>query len=272
MLMALLIPAVQKVRAAADRARCRNNVHQLVTACHNYYSEHKSWPKMGNTANELSWHVYILPYIEQKPLYDKFDLRPQGHYTDANRLVNALNPIPVFLCPSTTADKMQQGPNDNVNTPDLVSGQPTYTAHYLGVSGPKSTNGYTGTVAYGVEQPPARRVRRHGSLEGVFQARRPDIRADERHPRRHVEHPRDRRNVVVQPDHRHPLSPLGPRHRARPDPCARTVQREERRRRDQHAGLVDLQRHGLRPASIDGGAPTSPWPTARSSSSPRTSP
>ena len=148
-LMALLVPAVQKVRAAAARAQCQNNMKQLGVALHNYIAEHKKWPRMGHTANQLSWHVYILPYISQKPLYDKFDLRESGAYEDSNRLQYALISIPLYLCPSSVADKMQQGPNDNVNTPDLVSGQSTYTAHYLGVSGPKSTNAYSG-AAYSV--------------------------------------------------------------------------------------------------------------------------
>jgi prepilin-type N-terminal cleavage/methylation domain-containing protein/prepilin-type processing-associated H-X9-DG protein len=143
-LMSLLVPAVQKVRAAAARTQCQNNMKEIGVALHNYYAEHKKWPRIGNAANQLSWHVYILPYIEQKTLYDQFDLKSSGTYEDANRLVFGLNSIPIYLCPASDITKMDTGLN--VNTPDEVSGQSPYTTHYYGVNGPKGTNASSGAA------------------------------------------------------------------------------------------------------------------------------
>jgi prepilin-type N-terminal cleavage/methylation domain-containing protein/prepilin-type processing-associated H-X9-DG protein len=149
-LIALLVPAVQKVRAAANRARCQNNLKQVVLACHNYHNDHKAWPRNGNVLNELSWHVYLLPYVDQLPLYEQFDLSNTGTHTSPNRNVYALIPIPAYLCPSSIADKMLQGPNDFAEAGELVNGQSPYTTHYYGVNGPKGTNTYTGQ-AYNVD-------------------------------------------------------------------------------------------------------------------------
>jgi prepilin-type N-terminal cleavage/methylation domain-containing protein/prepilin-type processing-associated H-X9-DG protein len=83
-LIGLLLPAVQKVRAAAARIQCANNLKQLVLAAHNYHDSVGSlpvgcyvpWAQDGNHAcQDISqpfgpnWAVYILPYIEQDNLY-----------------------------------------------------------------------------------------------------------------------------------------------------------------------------------------------------------
>jgi prepilin-type N-terminal cleavage/methylation domain-containing protein len=146
-LMALLVPAVQKVRAAAARTQCENNMKQLGVAIHNYASEHKKLPRMGNPNNQLSWHVYILPYIDQLPLYQQFNLANSGAYTDANRLQYGLVMIPVFLCPASDIQKMSLDAVSDANLPDEYNNQSPYTTHYYGVSGPKGTNAYT-NVAY----------------------------------------------------------------------------------------------------------------------------
>src|SRR6516165_1517635 len=72
-LIALLIPAVQKVRAAADRSMCQNNLKQIGVACHNYYTDQKHLPISGGKGTNLtttganwSWLANLLPYIEQK--------------------------------------------------------------------------------------------------------------------------------------------------------------------------------------------------------------
>lgn len=186
-LIALLVPAVQKIRAAAARSQCQNNLKQVALACHGYHDNFHNWPRTStpgfsptNTAvtNQLSWHVYVLPYIEQKSLYDQFDLSRTGTYDSpaATRLNLALNPIPVYLCPLTVAQKMMQGPNDNVNPPDLIpptTGQPPYTTHYYGVMGPRGANGYFTGVNYKDQFS----AQSHGgiSLDGIFQRDR-DVR------------------------------------------------------------------------------------------------
>src|SRR5215471_5910050 len=70
-LIGLLLPAVQKVRDAANRMSCANNVKQLALACHNYESTNGTLPAwaLGSTNQFVSSHFLLLPYIEQDNLY-----------------------------------------------------------------------------------------------------------------------------------------------------------------------------------------------------------
>src|SRR5262249_47229299 len=73
-LIALLLPAVQKVREAANRAKCLNNLKQLGLAMHNYHDAYNVLPyaRSGADPEDNSWAVLILPYIEQGPLYSLY--------------------------------------------------------------------------------------------------------------------------------------------------------------------------------------------------------
>src|SRR5437588_7429998 len=72
-LIGLLLPAVQKVRAAAARTQCQNNLKQLGIAVHNYHDDNKAFPvgQYNNIENNSTlwnrgcWVHFILPYIEQ---------------------------------------------------------------------------------------------------------------------------------------------------------------------------------------------------------------
>jgi prepilin-type N-terminal cleavage/methylation domain-containing protein len=70
-LIGLLLPAVQKIREAAARMQCSNNVKQLVLACHNYHSSNETMPPwaIGTVSEKGSSHYLLLPYIEQDNLY-----------------------------------------------------------------------------------------------------------------------------------------------------------------------------------------------------------
>ena len=82
-LIGLLVPAVQKVREAANRMSCQNNLKQLALGCHNYNSANRAFPPAiqhvppyagGPATPQITWVVLILPYIEQKQLYDVYRL------------------------------------------------------------------------------------------------------------------------------------------------------------------------------------------------------
>lgn len=164
-LIALLVPAVQKVRESAARTQCQNNLKQVALACHSYHDAYGFWPRASTLDNQLSWHVHVLPYLEQKALYDQFDLSPTGTYLSANRIQHAMNKVGVYLCPLSQADHMMSGGLNNSNPPDFVGGAAPYTTHYYGVQGPKGTSNFT-TQPYQVNPGGS-----HGglALEGMFQ-------------------------------------------------------------------------------------------------------
>jgi prepilin-type N-terminal cleavage/methylation domain-containing protein/prepilin-type processing-associated H-X9-DG protein len=103
-LIALLVPAVQKVREAVSRLKCSNNLKQLGLALHHYQDVCGTFPpgQVGSgtlgTVNH-GWAVFILPYFEQQSLYDLYH-RDQTLAAPANQGVVA-RPLKNFCCPST---------------------------------------------------------------------------------------------------------------------------------------------------------------------------
>src|SRR5437667_289081 len=73
-LIGLLLPAVQKVREAANRMKCANNLKQLGLACHNYHDVNAAFPQgnLGTWDNDHgSWMFAALPFMEQASLYNQ---------------------------------------------------------------------------------------------------------------------------------------------------------------------------------------------------------
>jgi prepilin-type N-terminal cleavage/methylation domain-containing protein/prepilin-type processing-associated H-X9-DG protein len=96
-LIGLLVPAVQKVREAAARTQCLNNLKQLGLAFQNYHDTYKRLPAEGNST-PISFYVRLLPYVEQTPLYNQIQpLLTAGNYGGVQAVCM---PVPVFLCPS----------------------------------------------------------------------------------------------------------------------------------------------------------------------------
>src|SRR5262249_46144304 len=104
-LIGLLLPAVQKVREAANRMRCGNNLKQIALACHSFHDTLNRLPTGGNGADPVrgrnggvpvqdvaqtwGWAYQILPYIEQDNLWKD--------PTDSN--VKAM-PVKIYFCPT----------------------------------------------------------------------------------------------------------------------------------------------------------------------------
>jgi prepilin-type N-terminal cleavage/methylation domain-containing protein/prepilin-type processing-associated H-X9-DG protein len=108
-LIALLLPAVQAAREAARRAQCSNNLKQIGLAFHNYHDTYRTFPMPytldTTTLNANSWGTRLLPFLEQQPLYDRFDLTapmfsPILFHTYDNQTPSQEH-VGAFNCPST---------------------------------------------------------------------------------------------------------------------------------------------------------------------------
>ena len=154
-LIALLLPAVQSAREAARRMTCTNNLKQLALAMHTYHQAHSSFPPGTLACNNLSWNCFILPYIEQQPLYEMFEKYGtfnegtfnEGTNNEGQHKANllALHAVAAFLCPSNPGTQAHHG-SSKLKNPE----RKTYASHYYGVAGPLGTNHVTG-VAYDVQ-------------------------------------------------------------------------------------------------------------------------
>jgi len=152
-LIGLLLPAVQKVREAAARSQCQNNLKQMGIAIHAFNDARGYLPAGGHSDQApygtggggwgSAWTVFILPFIEQDNLFKAFTFQgssgwggnPSG-LNNANRASNAR--ISIYQCPASSAPKNVPGP-----PPGNVG--PVQSNHYVGISG-AVTAGATGGV------------------------------------------------------------------------------------------------------------------------------
>jgi prepilin-type N-terminal cleavage/methylation domain-containing protein len=125
-LVALLLPAIQAAREAARRSQCGNNLKQLALGLHNYHDTFRRFPS-GTRSHQTasgwayghSWIVAILPFCEQRALYDQLDLvgissphtgliyqSTTATYNIHNGQLVAGVQIPIIFCPSSPLDPM----------------------------------------------------------------------------------------------------------------------------------------------------------------------
>ena len=126
-LIGLLLPAVQKVRSAAARIQCQNNLKQIGLAFQSYHDSREKFPAGGQNGptaccsadivDYYCWTYNILPFVEQKNLYE------QGK-TDRNGLRTSV--VSTYYCPSRRATKLYRG---------------VAKSDYAGCAGTNNTNG-----------------------------------------------------------------------------------------------------------------------------------
>ncbi len=136
-LIGLLVPAVQKVREAANRMSCTNNLKQWGIALHSFHDNNGRFPAgtsspgipARNGGWGYSWMVPILPFIEQESIFKKIDLN-QDIWGNANNGA-ALNQVSfkTLFCPSS--------PLTNIGG-DLANGNLAAYTNYVGIAGSAS--------------------------------------------------------------------------------------------------------------------------------------
>jgi prepilin-type N-terminal cleavage/methylation domain-containing protein len=109
-LIGLLLPAVQKVREAAARIQCQNNLKQLGLACHNYHDSFSQLPpaRVGRDAY-ATWAVLIMPYIEQDNLFKQWNI--QTIFSNQSPAARTTL-VKTFFCP-TRRSPMTSPPDQN---------------------------------------------------------------------------------------------------------------------------------------------------------------
>lgn len=147
-LVGLLLPAVQAAREAARRMSCQNNLKQFGLAMHNHHDTFKLFPyvRSGGGQNRHTWAMQLLPFIEQKNLYDTYKSTITGvnqtdgfnNHTATNQtIVNARQTqMSVFHCPSRGRGSLS--PITNGST---VMGMPSDYAACAGNTSTVPTNG-----------------------------------------------------------------------------------------------------------------------------------
>jgi len=153
-LVGLLLPAVQKVREAAARAKCLNNLRQIGLALHSYEGVNQRFPpsciitnphaegsaygisygddiRVGPTG--FGWGTLLLPFLEQDNLYRRFDLK-EPCWSPVNAAA-ARTKVAVFICPSATGgsdgfEVQKQGADNKHGVPIVLSnGSTVFFAH-----------------------------------------------------------------------------------------------------------------------------------------------
>ncbi len=148
-LIGLLLPAVQKVREAAARSKCTNNLKQIGIALHSYHDTF-GYQAPGTTQDQVpwgpgasnwgaSWMVYILPQIEQNALYSQLTIGGgTGYGNTANGAIYTNVKIPGYRCPSS--------PLPDLTTSGVPGSGQLMLPHYVAIAG--AVNGLIPTTIY----------------------------------------------------------------------------------------------------------------------------
>lgn len=134
-LIALLLPAVQQAREAARRTQCRNHLKQIGLALHNYHDTVRAFPLAAPVGSRPNWRVFLLPYLDQAPLYQSLNIDGTGFYAHSppgpppgfpgNEMLRNQK-IPTYECPSSVNHSFLNASGNS---------HLSMTVHYVGISG-----------------------------------------------------------------------------------------------------------------------------------------
>ncbi|MFO0822521.1 MAG: DUF1559 domain-containing protein [Gemmataceae bacterium] len=152
-LIGLLLPAVQKVREAAARSKCANNLKQIGLALHNYENANGRFPpgyrdtRPDNQPGPgWGWHVFLLPFAEQAGLHAQIDPDHTLFGNGSDTTVptpQTITPLAVFRCPT------DPGPPTNAN----FDGHATASYRGVGWSRPQTAPGPKGLMITNIDNP-----------------------------------------------------------------------------------------------------------------------
>lgn len=169
-LVSLLLPAVQRARAAARRTQCKNNLRQLGLGLHNYHEQHSRLPAgyytQGTTdgvnpawaqidsdtwdsAPGWGWGAMLLPHLEQGNVYDQLDTN--SYCWDPIHAAQVRKRIPLFLCPSVSEATSEFAVQDINGDPLIKNGNQVVLSrsHYVANHGQESCWGDCGSSTTG---------------------------------------------------------------------------------------------------------------------------
>lgn len=136
-LIGLLLPAVQKVREAAARMKCQNNLKQIGLAMHGYHTANSSFPAGATGTWTYGWAAIIMPYVEQSNAFNLLDPKAATYVPNPQALQNRdfFNNmvVPIYVCPSSPMNSMET-PEDAASNIKILVG------NYVGIMGASTSS------------------------------------------------------------------------------------------------------------------------------------
>ena len=174
-LLGLLLPAVQNARRSAARLECQNNLHQIGLAFHNQIEAYGRFPPQipapGNTHGSTysyegtSWHTFILPDIDQVPLWSRvisaYEVNPDP--LSSPHAANRMTVVGTYICPADMRLKTALMETDGITGAYTsyvgVNGYLDHLrsglfAHRIGRTPAEITDGLSNTLAVAERPPP----------------------------------------------------------------------------------------------------------------------